>query len=223
MDSRVKRILFIAAAVAIPGGLALGVWYVLKRRQPGKPWLAGLVLGTIGQTGTAIAADIATKNNVGLNVEALARMLASEGRAERDRIARGWVAINDARVKTGGDVYKVITLRTTWDGIVGGKRFSFSRSGYFGEQGAGGRYSTAKPSTPKTRTLAARLLRGEIADPTHGATRFLDGKAFKSQRGVRKGTTLESKSAEWAKEGFRPVRIAGTADDFFVFTRRKVA
>jgi hypothetical protein len=216
MNPNVKRAIMVAAVIIVPGGIALGAWYMIRRRGTRPAWMAGLV-GAVGQSGEAAAAELATRNGVGLNVEALARMMASEGRKEVDMIARGWVAINDARKTTGGNVFRVITLRRDWTGIgTGGKRVTQKRSGFFGEQSSGGRYSTSKPSTPATRALADKLLRGIIPDPTGGATRFVDAGAFGKQRGTR---TFAAVDAAWQAEGFRRRQIPGAKSDFFVYSK----
>ena len=214
MDARTKKILVIVGAVVVPGGLILGglLWY--RSRRTMTPWMAGLVVGAGGENP---AAELATAAGVGLNQYALARMMQSEGRAEADRIARAWVAINDARATTGGNVYRVITLRKAWHHVgAGGKVETHERAGFFGEQSAGGRYATTKEPSSAVIALAGRVLKGEIPDPTHGATRFVDTKAFGHQPGTR---TFAEVDAKWRAEGFRPRAVPGADPSFLVYSK----
>lgn len=90
------------------------------------------------------------------DVEALARMLASEDPSQPDfvQVALAWTAVNMANRK-GKTVFQLLEP----DGVLGG--------------GQTGKYaSTANPATDHFRAIARSVLDGSVEDPTPGAIQF---------------------------------------------------
>lgn len=89
------------------------------------------------------------------DVEALARMLASENPREADfvQVALAWTAVNMANRK-GVSVYQLLAPKGKYGGQVGGYA------------------STANAATDHFRTIARNVLSGMVDDPTNGAIQF---------------------------------------------------
>lgn len=134
---------------------------------------------TVGESGVVMAEprDIAAKNGVSLDVEALARLAVSEATTRAGRIAVMWATRNYA--KRAHLSIAELLLRSKHP----------LASGKFSRQNLGKYASTALPSTTETRTDAARVLSGVIRDPTGGATQYdcpaAQGK-LQGQRGYTK-------------------------------------
>jgi hypothetical protein len=104
-------------------------------------------------------AALARDKGVSLDVYALARVIASEagGQTWAAQVAVAWAVINYAKVR-GKSVAAVV----------------LGSASSFGPQGSGGRgyVSSSKAPTSAQLGLAMAIDRGEIADPTGGATNF---------------------------------------------------
>ncbi len=136
----------------------------------------GLAFGKGSVAKQAIQNKAAGIQHSASDVEAMARMLASE--VGRKRVGKdkasvqteaagiGWTAMNRMlnKQKAGKDasIEDVITNKQ-----------GYGKQGY-GKKGSGRRraYSTAREATPESRALAEDILSGEVADPTQGSTHF---------------------------------------------------
>lgn len=158
--------------------------------------------------------DLSSAAGVPLREYSLARMLASEVSQKNwtaaEAIAKGWVVLNDVKSRPDlwkGDVFKLITYSTNPD-----------HRGRYGRQ-AGRRYSSANDPHERDLTIARALLRGDYPDPTGGAVKYMDPKAFAGQPGAT--GTAEEKHAEWTAQGLRRVPVSGVPDTWFYINARK--
>jgi hypothetical protein len=145
---------------------------------------------------------------VDLTAYALARMLRSEEGSATSVVKRliAWVALNDA-AELGWPLARTLTYSTKPE-----------RNGWFGRQ-ITRRYSTAQDPYENDLLLAEAVLlerdHGGV-DPTGGAVKFVNKRAFAAQAGA---SSYEAVEKRWAKEGLRPAFVVG-APSHLVFFRR---
>ena len=163
-------------AAGVVGGGALVAWAALR---PGSPLAAAIPAGRppvpAGRDTAAAQAAPYSK----LDVEAAARMLASENPrgSERLHIEQIWTQLRSR--KRGQSLFDRITAGSGW-----------------GEQGARnppGRIrpvATTESATPRFRALAERVLRGESSSTLPGARKFFEpdvqDRAFAAAEAARK-------------------------------------
>lgn len=157
----------------------------------------------------AAEASAVVGREVTVNAYALARMLRSEESSAGPEVkaALAWVCLNSA------DEKRVTVLqRLTASKIA-------ARDGRFGRQIS--RWA-ATTSDPYENDLAiAEDTMGKFMvyperDPTNGAVKFVDKRAFGVQEGTRTYAEVE---AEWATEGLRPFSLPGTPSSLVFFRR----
>lgn len=139
----------------------------------------------------------------------LARMVRSEEGNAGPEVKRllVHVALNDAAALKW-DVVRLLTHSTVE-----------IRRGFFGKQ-LSRRYSTARDPYEVDLLVAERALeeRGRGADPTGGAVKFVDRRAFGIQPGTR---TYADVVAKWAREGLEPFNLPGAPEDLVFFRKAR--
>ena len=153
----------------------------------------------------AAEASVTLGRPVDVETYALARMLASEGSSDSAQIRRmrAWVAYNDARALGGWSFVKLFTYstRTEKRGLFGSqttRRYSSARDPYAGD------YDDALALRSEFRTGA---------DPTGGATKYVDKSAFGT---AHTSNTFAGIVERWGKDGYVPQDVDG---DFVLFRR----
>jgi len=153
----------------------------------------------------AAAASAVVGRHVTTDAYVLARMIRSEGGHGnlQHKAALAHVALNDAR-ELGWPLVKTLLYdRNDRDGE------------RIGEQ-RGGRYATSRDPYEVDLTIAEAVLSGTLADPTHGAVKFVHVSAF----GIQPGTSsYDDIVVRWAREGLRPFEVDGAGTDLRVFRR----
>ena len=129
---------------------------------------------------------------------ALARMCACESLAgtkgsDADKIARIWVALNDAAQTAGGDIVACLT---------GGNGF--------GPQGGLRKYATGRRDPTDYHLTLVRLCRnGATPDPTGGATHFMDKYGFADSEGTWDSARYAQVVSQWQGKGWTRVTTIG--------------
>jgi len=157
----------------------------------------------------AAAASAVLGREVTVNALALARMLRSEegSAAPEVKAALAWVCLNAADEKRVSVVQRLTASKVA------------ARDGKFGRQIS--RWaSTAGDPYENDLAIAEDTMEKFMVyperDPTNGAVKFVDKRAFGVQEGTRTYAEVE---AEWATEGLRPFSLPG-APASLVFFRR---
>jgi hypothetical protein len=159
---------------------------------------------------TGNPATLASQAGAGLDVYALARLIASEvgGLPELARIAVAYAALNEARRR-----------KTTVSKLLMGS------AGRFSAQNVGGKFaSTAQPPTTGDLETARRVFAALVSDPTGGATRWDSPAAQRAllKRGASRYTkTPEQVAASRRGEGFEVVYLAGIDPEKLRFWRKR--
>jgi hypothetical protein len=155
--------------------------------------------GDVIETPEELAAAAAVSMGAPVTVDeyALARMCATEcvsdirGGSDADKIARIWVALNDAAKNNGGDIVQCLT---------GGKGF--------GREGPRKYASGRTDPTDYHLALVRGCRSGEIADPTGGATHFLDKYGFATDH-IYDPDKYAAAVAQWQSYGWRKLMTIG--------------
>lgn len=163
----------------------------------------------------ALEASHVVGYRVDLEEYVCARMVRSE-EGSANRVTKElliWAAINDG-VDFGPRHGLSASPSSTilWDNDSSGR-------GLCGTQHAGRRYSTAKDPHAGDVQIAMETLaawRAGLPDPTGGAVKFVDKRAFGVQPGTR---TYEAVAASWAREGLQPTQLEGTPSSLVFFRR----
>lgn len=209
-------------AAGVVGGGALVAWATLRRGGP-PPVVPSAGMHPNPAQGAPASAQEALYSK--LDIEAAARMLASENPrgSERLHIEQIWTQLRSR--KRGQSLFDRITAGSGW--------------GEQGKRNPPGRVrpvATTEPATPRFLTLAESVLRGERSSNLPGARKFFDpevqDRAFAAAEAARKrlaaGAVLTDKErrllgyrrtaqqvrAEWLKTS----RYVGTIDRVEFFT-----
>lgn len=156
----------------------------------------------------AAAAAAVIGRPVTLAAYSMARMLRSEEGSGSTQVKRylGHVATNDAH-ELAWTLPRLFTYSTKAE-----------RKGFFGKQ-ISRRYSTAQDPYEIDLAVAELVINERDsggADPTAGATKFVNKTAFAFQAGA---SSYEAVRARWMADGYEPFVMAGAPD--LVFFRRK--
>jgi hypothetical protein len=146
----------------------------------------------------AAAASATLGQPVSVEEYALARMVACEsvadlkGGSDADKVARIWVALNDAAANNGGDIVQCLT---------GGHGF--------GPEGPR-KYATGRNDpTDYHLALVRACVSGAIPDPTGGATHFLDKYGFADADHKYDPNAYAAAVAKWTGYGWHRVLVIG--------------
>lgn len=157
----------------------------------------------------AAAASATVGREVTVNAFALARMLRSEEGSAGPNVkaALAWVCLNSAREK-GVTVLRRLTASKV-----------AARDGKFGRQISRWAATTSDPYE-NDLAIAEETMQNFMVyperDPTNGAVKFVDKRAFGVQEGTRTYAEVE---AEWATEGLRPFSLPGMPSSLVFFRR----
>jgi len=173
-------------------------------------------------------AEMAAAAGEGLQVYSLARMVASEGGSRATKIARAWVAINDARalgwkLSDGRpDIKRLVTYHADSKNKKTGKVIKNWRNGYYGVQRGAGRYASGRDPRVVDFEVSKLVYGGQVKDPTGGAQKFLDTGGLASQKGVTR--SFAQIDAAWRQGGkFEPYHPPDTGEDFLVYRPTRAA